>query len=1061
MSTDNKTSILVKDQLPDFLNEEGPKFQAFMRAYYEWMEETGQATERSKNLLNYQDVDNTLDEFIKYFQREVLSEFPQEILADKRLVIKRIRDLYNSKGSEQSYKLLFKILYNDDADIFRPGPYILRASDGNWIREFSISLFPNFTGNIEDIIGETLTGEASGAYAEAVRSAGSFKFGLYFTDIYVINVSGNFQDGEFVSNANNTFRGQIFASRGSIESVAIITGGSGHRTGDNIDLITDSATSATGVVTRTLPRTLGVSVVDGGNGYVVGTPLTFTGGDGFDAAGEVASISDTETIQTYPDIIDYVANVAIYGDGSNSAFQDTGNVNPAATTELKTANVNTPVVDALGAINNTVGTISTITLTNPGTAYTVLPLVTAVNQPIAELRISAPDGGFKGENADFSVSLAGGAIAEVDVVNGGSGYVKNESLTIVNENLAGTSNATGTFSVTGLQTLPGYYKDTSGWLSSNRRLQDNYYWQEFSYEVQSTQFLSKYKEIVNKILHPSGTRLFGQYNNKATLNLSQFISIAPPEGITPLLFVDSDTFYAHTLELFLEPSLLDDSTDTFFSTTVTSNYPLTAPLFDDSADTFFSLTVTPGAVDLTPSLFDDSSDTFFSSTVTPGAVDLTPSLFDDSTDTFFNITVTSNYPLTASLFDDSTDTFFSATVTPGAVDLTPSLFDDSTDTFYSPSVETLLVLDADLTAVGTGAAGDQFGYSVAAWGNTAVVGAPFDDVSGNTDSGSVYVFFRNATQWVEQQHILPGDDRSDPNYGFSVAVSNNTLAFSGPKSRGIGNPTNRERGAISIYNRSGSTWSLYGEILGGGTTGDEFGYDVAMDNNILVVTARGLEQANVWIRSAGTWSGDAQLTASDQTTGDNFGHSVAISGNTAVIGAPNREVTGTDRGAAYVFFRNATSWVQQQILTASDASDNDQFGYSVDISDDTIIVGAPFNDVGANTEQGSAYIFTRTGSTWSQQQQIDANDGEADERFGLSVAVDGDVAYVGGNNVVGALRGDVYKFVRVGSTWEQTQQLSTVVTTETSMGTTSIATANGFIVAGQPLLGNGHIIIAK
>jgi hypothetical protein len=117
--------------------------------------------------------------------------------------------------------------------------------------------------------------------------------------------------------------------------------------------------------------------------------------------------------------------------------------------------------------------------------------------------------------------------------------------------------------------------------------------------------------------------------------------------------------------------------------------------------------------------------------------------------------------------------------------------------------------------------------------------------------------------------------------------------------------------------------------------------------------------------------------------------------------------------------------------------------------------------VGANTEQGSAYIFTRTGSTWSQQQQIDANDGQANERFGLSVAVDGDIAYVGGNNVVGVLRGDVYKYVRIGSTWEQTQQLSTVVTTESSMGTTSIATANGFIVAGQPLLGNGHIIIAK
>ena len=104
MATNSKNSVLVDELLPEFLDTEGPKFQAFMRAYYEWLETANQITDRSKNLLNYSDVDNTDEEFIKYFQREVMADFPENILANKALLITRIKDLYRSKGSEQSYK---------------------------------------------------------------------------------------------------------------------------------------------------------------------------------------------------------------------------------------------------------------------------------------------------------------------------------------------------------------------------------------------------------------------------------------------------------------------------------------------------------------------------------------------------------------------------------------------------------------------------------------------------------------------------------------------------------------------------------------------------------------------------------------------------------------------------------------------------------------------------------------------------------------------------------------------------------------------------------------------
>ena len=100
MATDSKTSVLVQSQVPGYLLEEGPNLVAFLKAYYEWMETTGQMTEQSKSLLANQDIDTTdLGKFYSFFQREILADFPETILADRRLVAKKIKDLYHSKGT--------------------------------------------------------------------------------------------------------------------------------------------------------------------------------------------------------------------------------------------------------------------------------------------------------------------------------------------------------------------------------------------------------------------------------------------------------------------------------------------------------------------------------------------------------------------------------------------------------------------------------------------------------------------------------------------------------------------------------------------------------------------------------------------------------------------------------------------------------------------------------------------------------------------------------------------------------------------------------------------------
>jgi len=152
---------------------------------------------------------------------------------------------------------------------------------------------------------------------------------------------------------------------------------------------------------------------------------------------------------------------------------------------------------------------------------------------------------------------------------------------------------------------------------------------------------------------------------------------------------------------------------------------------------------------------------------------------------------------------------------------------------------------------------------------------------------------------------------------------------------------------------------------------------------------------------AGSPVQQAKLTASDAAAGDNFGFSVAVSGPTAVVGAPSKN-------SVYVFTRSGSTWSQQAKLTASDAAAGDNFGYSVAVSGSTAVVSA----VGKNSGTGAAYVFTRSGSTWSQQAKLTAGDAAVFDQFGFSVALSGSTAVAGAPNKNSAT-GAAYVYVNV------------------------------------------------
>ena len=206
-------------------------------------------------------------------------------------------------------------------------------------------------------------------------------------------------------------------------------------------------------------------------------------------------------------------------------------------------------------------------------------------------------------------------------------------------------------------------------------------------------------------------------------------------------------------------------------------------------------------------------------------------------------------------------------------------------------------------------------------------------------------------------------------------------------------------------------------------TGDLFGYRVAIDGDTMVTSSLrdddGGERsgsAHVYVRNGNEWSLQAKLVASDAEAGDRFGWGVSINGNTVVIGAPGVDDAGSRSGSAYVFVRDGTSWTQQAKLAASDANLGDWLGVSVSISGDTVVVGAFRDNNNSRFNAGSAYVFERIGTTWTQQAKLTAPTADiiTSGEFGEDVTIDNNTIVVAGKTLEGAKS---YVYVRDGNEW--------------------------------------------
>jgi hypothetical protein len=358
-----------------------------------------------------------------------------------------------------------------------------------------------------------------------------------------------------------------------------------------------------------------------------------------------------------------------------------------------------------------------------------------------------------------------------------------------------------------------------------------------------------------------------------------------------------------------------------------------------------------------------------------------------------------------------------------------------------------------------GAAGDYFGHSVSVSGACAIIGASGDDYNVISDSGSAYIFTPNdvnCSDLDEAAKLTASDAARNDFFGHSVSISGDYAIVGAYKDDDNG----ADSGSAYIFYYNGTSWRQQAKLLApDGAADDYFGIQVSISGDYAIVGAlydddNGINSGSVYIFTPNdvdpnNWDQVAKLTASDGTAKDNFGWSVSISGDYAVVGAPADDNNGTDSGSAYIFKRSGTSWREQVKLTASDGAAGDWFGWSVSISGDYAIVGALWDDDNG-AYSGSAYIFKRSGTNWSEQAKLLAADGAADDYFGNSVSISGDYAIVGAhlddNN--GAASGSAYIFKRDGISWSQQAKLTALDGAVSDFFGCSVSISGAYAIVG-------------
>jgi hypothetical protein len=382
---------------------------------------------------------------------------------------------------------------------------------------------------------------------------------------------------------------------------------------------------------------------------------------------------------------------------------------------------------------------------------------------------------------------------------------------------------------------------------------------------------------------------------------------------------------------------------------------------------------------------------------------------------------------------------------------------------YPLTIDPVFTLREKLTAEDT-TLGDNYGVSVALQGDTAVVGAYNDDVGSNMGQGSVYVFTRDHGAWSFRQQLTASDGEAWDRFGDELALDGDTLVV-GARDATDTNET-YYRGAAYVFTRSEGVWTQQQKISAfDGASNDCFACSLAVSGDALAVGAmfddigptqdRG--SAYFYTRADGVWTFRQKLTCPNglEDDYDSYGSAVALSEGTLVVGAyrANASFLGDD-GIVYIYARGHAGWVLEKRLIAPDREFGDNFGYSVALDGETLAVGANRDDIDANPDQGSVYVFKRGGGAWPFEQKLTAGDGGPADNFGFAVALDGDTLVAGDFeddfNSGNTEQGSAYVFTRGEGAWTQQQKLTAADGAAWDWFGQAVAVSGDTVLVGAP-----------
>jgi hypothetical protein len=536
----------------------------------------------SGNLLNYKTLETSIDKYVDYLKEELYPSIPITYYGDKRLVAQYFKDFFESKSNEQSYRFLFKLLYDEEIEFYYPGTDILRVSDGNFektqiIRTIAVS------ADARDIflfLNKTIRGETSGVLANVIDIKKFFVGAVEIAEMTLKLVSGTFTAGEDIVDIDDEdLSTTIF---GIVSSITIVDGGSGYEAGDIIT-ITGDGSDAQAIVSSIKESPISALTVNTiGHGYQLNTEAiinnTGTGGTGFlfevselantyivtsgantYTVGEISKLSiinrgegyfkkPTITLQDTTisslgllsnNLITIVNAGSNYGVGNTLIF--TGGAGTAAAGQIASV-VESTSFDLLfedgfqmiadgsyyDIIKNedwlVTGPIKRIELTNFGTGYVSanLPSITISTTTGSSANLIATN--IQGKSANVSVDTSNnitgiGSIRAVQITNFGINY----SAANVSASAVGDGNANLVSVITGLGIKEGVFLDDDGKVSF-KIIQDSYYYQDYSYVIKSGLAFQTYSDTLKAIIHPAGLQPFGEILLFAEINLTMVMS---------------------------------------------------------------------------------------------------------------------------------------------------------------------------------------------------------------------------------------------------------------------------------------------------------------------------------------------------------------------------------------------------------------------------------------------------------------------------------------------------------------------------------------------------------